>query len=567
MAARLTAYVVCAIVAGTFIAGLIVGAQRDDNTGPVDLIVYNGRVYPANGSGFAEAVAVRGNQILRVGSNREIKRLRRAQTIVVDAHGGAVLPGFNDAHADLIGTGLDARQVDLREAIDAEDLQARVREFAVAHPDEAWILGGGWSDAAFLTETPARELLDAAVPDRPVYLLSAQGRTAWANSKALSLAGLPSRTRGRKTLTGVLDDRARTRVNKIVPRPTETDRKRALLDAIAQAHRVGVTSVHHVARGDSDVALLDEARRSGDLALRVYAALALPLGTADADLDRADLVRRAHPDDPLLKAGAAALSPLSVDAPGVAETAGPLTRLVTALDARGWQIMIDAVSADTVRLALDAYEQAARLNQAPARGRRHRIERIETIDAPDMPRFARLGVIASLSPFRGAPADATPSTADALHAAGAALVLGSRWPAARFDPRVALFAATTAPAAEATEGAPPLDAPLALGAAVDAFTRGGAYASFDEHRKGSLARGMLADIVILSTDIFAHPPERLLDAEVEMTIFDGKVVYARVAPGTSTRVQHLHGDPNDPLRRKGNGGGIPHRAAEHHRGG
>ena len=158
MAARLTTYLVVAIVASTLIAGLIVGAQRDDSDGPVDLIVYNGVVYTADGSGNkAEAVAIRGNQILRVGSDREINRLRRPQTTVIDAHGAAVLPGFNDANVQFIEGGLSLDQIDLTGATTLDEIQARVRTWAEANPDRSWVLGRGWS-----AERARRRSADAA---------------------------------------------------------------------------------------------------------------------------------------------------------------------------------------------------------------------------------------------------------------------------------------------------------------------------------------------------------------------------------------------------------------------
>src|SRR4051812_41332840 len=146
MAARLTAYVVVAIVAATLIAGLIVGAQREDTDGPVDLIVRNASVYTADRRGtVAEAVAVRGNQILRVGTSRDIARLQRPQTIVVDAHGGAVFPGFNDAHLDLIGGGLRLATADLDGAAGSAEALDRIREWSSANPGSGWIVASGWS--------------------------------------------------------------------------------------------------------------------------------------------------------------------------------------------------------------------------------------------------------------------------------------------------------------------------------------------------------------------------------------------------------------------------------------
>jgi len=203
MAARLTTYVVVGIVAATLIAGLIVGAQRDDNDGPVDLIVFNGKVYTADGSSsMAEAVAVRGNQILRVGSNRDINRLRRPQTVVVDALGAAVLPGFNDASAHFIDGGVALEAVDLREATTIEEIQARIGAWAEAHPDRPWIVGGGW-DSAAVAAGPTRQLLDAIVADRPACLLSRDGRSAWLNTKALRRAGITRRIGADRAIANV----------------------------------------------------------------------------------------------------------------------------------------------------------------------------------------------------------------------------------------------------------------------------------------------------------------------------------------------------------------------------
>ena len=169
MAARLTAYIVAFIVAVTFIAGLIVGAQRDDD-GPVDLIIVNGRVFTGEDEA-AEAVAVQGNKVLRVGSNREIQRLARAQTTVIDAKGGSVLPGFNDAHLHLLSGGLALDQVSLLEAATLEEVKETLKAWAIANPSHAWIRGRGWLYAPFASGLPTRQLLDQLVPDRPAYLV------------------------------------------------------------------------------------------------------------------------------------------------------------------------------------------------------------------------------------------------------------------------------------------------------------------------------------------------------------------------------------------------------------
>ena len=316
MAARLTTYVVVGIVAATLIAGLMVGAQRDDNDGPVDLIVFNGKVYTADGSGsMAEAVAVRGNQILRVGSNRDINRLRRPQTVVVDALGAAVLPGFNDASAHFIDGGVALDAVDLRDAATIDEIQARIRTWAEAHPDRPWIIGGGWDSGAFAAG-PTRQLLDAAVADRPAYLLSRDGRAAWLNTKALRRAGITRHTRAPvdgvivKELrggspTGVLKGTAVALAARIVPRTTRDDRARGLRAAIREAHRNGVTSVQDIIARADDFMLYDEARREGDLNVRIYTSINVDGVSESEALKQIEALTSQYPDDPLFKMGGA----------------------------------------------------------------------------------------------------------------------------------------------------------------------------------------------------------------------------------------------------------------------
>src|SRR5262245_50677656 len=196
MAARLTAYVVVGIVAATLIAGLIVGAQRDDTDGPVDVIIHNAKVYTAGPDAtMAEAVAIRGNQILRVGSEREIMRLRRPQTSMIDAKGAAVVPGFNDAHLDFMGGGLGLERIDLIGAETLDDVQSRIRTWATGHSDAPWVLGRGWSSEPFVSGLPTRQQLDALVPDRPAQIISSDGRTSWVNSRALKLAKITRATK------------------------------------------------------------------------------------------------------------------------------------------------------------------------------------------------------------------------------------------------------------------------------------------------------------------------------------------------------------------------------------
>ena len=481
MATRLTTILVAVIVGATFIAGLIVGAQRDDASGPVDLIIVNGKVYPGGGADLQEAVAVRGNQILRVGSNRDVKRFRRAQTVVLDAHGATVLPGLNDARVQLMTGALSLDHLNLSPARTTDDIETEVRHYADDKPSSSWLLGrNGDDDLLSAANVPARKILDEAVQNRPVLLTNEEGTLAWANSKALELAGITRRTRNpqsgivvkdRRTgePTGVLKDNAVDLVSRVVPERTRAEKLEALRAAITEANRFGITSVQSIIPSEEELQLLDEIRKDGELAVRVAASIAVPPGISEAEVLELNKLRDEFPDDPALKlGGVAVICPCDP-----AQTA----RAVALLDKHGWQVMVQTVDGADVSAAVDALERAAAANPALERERRYRID--ENLLADGQTR----------------------------------ILAGSNWPAAPLDPREA-FEDTVA-------------APGELRNAIDAYTSHAAYASHDEHRKGTLARGMLADIVILSNDIFESRPEALRETEVTVTIFDGKIVYQR----------------------------------------
>lgn len=464
MAARLTAYLVAFIVSATFIAGLIVGAQRDDD-GPVDLIVVNGTVYTADGdSTMAEAVAVQGNKILLVGSNRDVQRLRRPQTVVVDANGGAVLPGFNDAAVDFIASGLSLQQVDLTGADTLVAIESAIKAWAAAHPEREWVVGHGWTPEVFGERAPTRQLLDELVPDRPAFLLSDDRQRAWVNSAALKLASITRRTPNPdegsivKDMrsgepTGVLTQEAIALVAQLLPTPTPEERLTALRMAIEEAHRRGVTSVQDISATPSDLELYDGLRREKALDIRVYAALDGHAALTDDELEQLDALRAKYGDDPVFKTGAIALA---ADESGEDD----LREIVTELDRRGWQVIIRAIGDGAVRLAKDAIDYASGKNPAPERPRRHRVEVADQFEDP-------------------------------VHEAQLAV-----------------------------------SEKRALQQAVDEVTKHAAWASFDEHRKGTIERDMLADLVILTNDIFA-PAQRTIDTDVAVTIFDGRIVYTR----------------------------------------
>ncbi len=535
---------------------------------PPDLVVVNGKVYPGGGAAFSEAVAVRGNTILRVGTSQEIRGLAGPATAVVDARGGAVVPGLNDSHLHVISGGLSLQQAALGEVRSLDELQKVIRDFAAAHPDRPWVLGRGWTYMAVPGGLPTRQQLDAVVSDRPAVMVAYDGHTCWANSQALKMAGITAATRDPdggaivkdpKTgePTGALKESAQGLVRKLVPAWTREDRLNAVRAAVAMAHRFGVTSVQNAGAGTEDMALFDELRKSGELKVRLYSAMSAEPGFTEADADAIDVVRKTYGDDPVLKTGAVKMYIDGVIESHTAVMLAPYAnkplkgepiwkpeefrRVIAMLDRRGWQVWVHAIGDGGVRMTLDAFEQAAAANPAPAIGRRHRIEHIETIDAADIPRFAKLNVIASQQPFHGTPDSLgvwIPNIGaerasrawvyGSILRAGGRVAFGSDWAVVSMDPRIGIHTAVNRTSLDGTPAGGWIpDQKLAITAAIDGYTAGAAYASFDERRKGTLAPGMLADIAILSTDIFGAAPERFLDAKVETTIFDGRVVYSR----------------------------------------
>lgn len=555
-------------------------AQRDRQPGSdpaaADLLIVNGRVHAADGRpGFHDALAIRGNRIAAVGRATDLERLRGPATRVLNAEGRAVVPGFNDVHAHILSGGLAMNDVNLQGASTLDAVQERIRAFVQAHPDRAWIAGRGWGYGAFPGNLPTRQQLDAVVPDRPAVMRCFDGHSIWVNSKALALAGItrdtPDPTNGtivRDPRTGeptglLKESPAMALVQRLAPPPTAEERRTAVRNALNEALRYGVTSITDAAGTVEGLQVLADAQRTGHVPARVYYSLLVTPGFSEADADRYDEIRRRHSDSPFLKVG---LIKMFLD--GVIEThtafmLAPYTnvasvgtpnysreefeRIVASLDRRGWQIMVHALGDGAVRMALDAFERVASVNPRPPRPRRHRLEHIETIDLADVPRFSKLGAIASMHPigaFTPAVRVSTPRPGPALQGAwalnigperaarggmwksikdaGGAVAFGSDWPVASLNAMARLTNIVhRAPRPGGT------DQRLSWPEAIDAHTRVAAFAAFDEQLKGSLAPGMLADVVVLETDVFSRAPTTVDDVAVYTTIVDGKVVYQR----------------------------------------
>jgi predicted amidohydrolase YtcJ len=547
-----------------------IAAQPPPQAAAADSVVVNARIYTVNPQQpWAEALAVRGEKILAVGSAREIDRYRGPNTRVIDAQGRLVLPGFTDCHIHFMEGSLGLLHVDLNGAATVGEIQKRVSAYAVAHPHEEWILGMGWTYPVFAPSgMPDRRILDEVVLDRPVLLEAYDGHTSWANSKALAMAGITRETadphngkivRDEKgEATGALLESASGLVSKFAPKPTRAERLAALRKGLNEANRVGLTRVHS-AGGDFEwLDLYDALRHNGVLTVRQYIAYRLnPPELTPAAIEKAEQARRTYRDD-WIAAGAvktmldgvveahtaAMLMPYSDDP----TTSGKLfwdpakyKEAIVELDRRGFQIFTHAIGDRAVRLALDAYERAQTKNGT--KDARPRVEHIETITAADIPRFGSLGAIASFQPLHAYPDDDTlkiwarnagPDRAGrawvwhSIEATGGRLAFGSDWPVVTLSPWPGVENALTR---QTTEGDPPggwlPKERISLEATIKAYTLGAAIAGRREKTEGSLEAGKLADLIVLSQNLFEIPANQTGKTEVVLTMVGGRVVYRR----------------------------------------
>jgi predicted amidohydrolase YtcJ len=555
--------------AAALLAGALIAPVAEPRA---DLILSGGRVWTAGPTqAWAEAVAISGNRIAYVGDTRGVAHWRGPATRVLALDGRLVLPGFNDSHIHLMSGALSLERVDLIEEATLDAVQARIKTFAAAHPERPWVLGRGWLYGSFPGGLPTREQLDAAVPDRPAYMECYDGHTGWANSRALAQAGITRETKDPENglivrdpatgePTGALEESATALVEEKIPSPDDATRYQLLLQALGQLSAQGLTSVQDAGYSVSELPavlpLLERAEAEGRLTVRTLAAVRMEPGDVEAPIAEARRLAASHHDG-LLRFGtikgfvdgvieshtAALLEPYSDDPRFGRGRANwnpeALDAAVVAADAAGLQVYLHAIGDRGVRMALDAHEAA--LEAHGRRDRRGRIEHIETVDAADIPRFRSLGVIAAMQPLHANPDQ---NNADVwernigpersargfawreIEKAGARLVFGSDWPVVTSDVFRGLYCAVTR---KTREGLPPggwhPELAVSLESALRHYTIDGAYASFEENEKGSLAVGKLADIVVVSPDVFRAPPEALLRTEVLLTIMDGRIVY------------------------------------------
>ncbi len=542
------------------------GAAGAASAPKADLLLRNGRFYTVDASrSWADAVAIRGDRLLFVGSERDASPFVGPTTRVVDLGGRFVLPGFQDRHVHPVSGGMELLQCDLNGSADLEAVLAKVRGCASAIGDKPWLVGGGWDLPLFPGGVADRALLDAILPDRPALLSSADGHSSWVNSKALALAGITHETpdpeggrieRGADgEPIGTLREKAAELVERLLPEETDADRLAGLREGVALAHRFGIVAITEASAGPEFLATYDALDRAGELGLRVVVSQTLasergvagiPTLVARRDAPHAPHVRAGTVKlfaDGVIEGGTAALLEPYVGRPGSGIPNWPTDRLreaIVALDRAGFQIHVHAIGDRAIRDTLDALAAARHANGA--RDARPLLAHIQLFAPADIPRFRELGVIADFQPlwayadsyirdltepFLGPVRSRWLYPIASMARTGAVLAAGSDWSVSSMNPLEAIEVGITRcdPALSTCDRPWIPEERIDLATMLAAYTIGGAYAGFEERESGSLEAGKLADLIVLDHDLFTIPPGEISDSKVLLTLFEGRVVF------------------------------------------
>jgi|GEM_PF-25697 len=530
-----------------------------------DFALINGRIWTGNKSQpWAEAMAANGERITAVGSNDDIKKLTNAQTRVIDLQGKLALPGFIDDHTHFMSGGFQLLSVDLRDAATPAEFARRIKAQAAKVGASRWITGGDWDHELWPGgPLPTKELIDAATPNNPVFVSRLDGHMALANSVTLQLAKITRETkdppggtivRDAKTgePTGVLKDAAMSLVWPLVPDSSDAQYDEALTAAMQEAARNGVTSIQDITAWPH-YEVYKRFRDAQRLTVRVYARTPMASWKRQADM----IARQGKGDDWLRFGGLKAFMDGSLgsttalffepftDAPNTSGLMaddnipeGTMKKNIRDADKAGLQCSIHAIGDKANNILLNYFEEIEKENGA--RDRRFRIEHAQHLTPADIPRFARLGVIASVQPYHaiddgrwaekriGPVRIKTTYPFRSLLDAGATVVFGSDWTVAPLSPILGIHAAVTRATIDGrnARGWVP-EQKITVEEAVRAYTSSCAFAEFAESQKGMLEAGKLADVVVLSQDIFRIAPDEIQKTKVVTTIIGGRVVYEK----------------------------------------
>jgi len=517
-----------------------------------ELIILNANIITLNPKQpKAEALAIYDAKITAIGSNKEIRRQAGPETRVIDAKDKTVIPGLVDCHVHMTGFGDFLQSLNLRDVDSIKEMQTGLHEYAKRNNEKTWILGGRWDQERFSEKRyPTRKDLDDAVSDKPVFLTRVCGHVGVANSKALQLAGITKHTAvagGHVDLDkatgepdGIIRENAIGLIWKAVPKPTPTEVEEACLAACEEAAKVGLVCVHWMISSANEIKAIQRLHSVGKLPLRVHLGISV-----DALDEMVSLGLLSGFGDDMVKIGfikiladgslggrTAALEKPYFDKP---ETRGmmlytqkKLNELVAKAHQAGLQLAIHAIGDRAIDSVLKAYEKT--LEVFPRKDHRHRIEHCSLLNESLVKRMKKLELIASVQPhFVFSDFWATDRVGKTrarwvypfktLMQEGLTLVSGSDGPVEPINPILGIWAA-------AARKSNPQES-LTVEEALKTYTINAAFSSFDEHKRGTIEAGKLADMVVLSDDPFQMAPDQIRNIAVEMTVANGKVVYAK----------------------------------------
>lgn len=563
-------------ISGFFLmAGLVfmAGACTPSYDGPpADLVIKNAKIVTIDKDNpRAQAIAVKGEIIMAVGSNKKIRPyIEEGTTQVIDMGGRLLVPGFNDAHIHFLSGGNALMNLDFRYVHDPEEIAKMVKEKVDQSQPGELITGGGWEHETFPDKQwPTKEILDKVAPDNPVILSRADGHSVWVNSYVIKVSNItkdtpnpPNGTIVKDPVTGeptgIFKEGAqrlirRTSTHRLTPEEQQERTEKALELALELARKTGVTSISQLNGGQD---LFQKFKEQGRLTLRVTFNMSLPGADSESAWQRLDDLRKTFPRendwirfgylkifiDGTLGSGTALMFEPFVDDP---TTSGlpmmsyeEFEQRIVAADARDFQTGTHAIGDKGNNWVLNAIEKAQEINGK--RDIRHRSEHAQILRLSDIPRFAELGVIASMQPThcitdkRFAEKRIGLERCEGAYAwqklldAGVHIAFGTDWNVEPIDPLEGLYGAVSRKdrAGEEGEGWFP-DQKLSMEKAIELYTSGAAYAEFMEDRKGKLKEGYLADMVVFNNDLMTIPHDQIMTSKVDYTIVGGKIVYKR----------------------------------------
>jgi predicted amidohydrolase YtcJ len=559
------------IISAIVFAALLIAPVQTKAQYQASLILIHGKIWTENPvQPEVEAVAISGNRVVALGDSATVLKLRGPGTQVVELHGRRVVPGFNDAHVHFYMGGDGLTSVQLHEAASPEEFRKKIASFAKKVAPGEWILNGNWDHERWSPAAlPTHELIDDVTSQNPVFVNRSDGHMGLANALAMKLAQVDKNTpdvpggvivrASDGNPTGIFKDAAKVLVERAMPKPSTEHILSALRAAQKYASENGVTSVQDmgVFTAQGVETMVDVVRgyqileHQGELQVRVSTHIPLPdwkrlaaVGArADFGSEKVQIgALKSFADGSLGSTTAWFFDPYN-DAP---ETRGiPSQELLHPeqmydqmknADKAGLQIAVHAIGDRANRSVLDMFERLEKENGAA--DRRLRIEHSQHLSPSDISRFASLRVIASMQPYhaiddgRWADKRIGPERAKTTYAfrslldAGAVLAFGSDWFVAPMNALQGIYAAATRRTLDGghPDGWVP-EQKISVKEALHAYTVGSAYASMEEHIKGTLEPGKLADMAVLSADILSIDPVQIENVKVEMTIFDGKVVF------------------------------------------